>query len=158
MERTGNQEDPEPSHGGDGHPTLAEALTVLIAAHADDAALLRQLVRNTSRPNGHEGHNNQPRQCSYSDFLGTHPPTFDRAKEPLDADHWLRMIESKFGLLDCTDFQKPLFAAQQLKGPASAWWANYESSLTAGHRVSWVEFKNAFRNHHIPAGLIQRKF
>ncbi|GJN40042.1 hypothetical protein PR202_gb29207 [Eleusine coracana subsp. coracana] len=34
------------------------------------------------------------------------PPTFERAREPLDADHWLRQTESKFGLLDCTAHQK----------------------------------------------------
>ncbi|GJN35148.1 hypothetical protein PR202_gb23892 [Eleusine coracana subsp. coracana] len=101
--------------------------------------------------------NNQPRQCTYSDFLGTHPPMFERAREPLDADHWLRQTESKFGLLDCTEHQKVLFAAQQLQGSASAWWANYEATLPAGRRLEWNEFKTAFRAHFIPAALMQRK-
>ncbi|GJN40192.1 hypothetical protein PR202_gb29372 [Eleusine coracana subsp. coracana] len=90
-------------------------------------------------------------------FLGTHPPTFERAREPLDADHWLRQTESKFGLLDCTEHQKVLFAAQQLQGSASAWWANYEATLPAGRRLEWNEFKTAFRAHFIPAALMQRK-
>ncbi|GJN35149.1 hypothetical protein PR202_gb23893 [Eleusine coracana subsp. coracana] len=90
--------------------------------------------------------------------MGTHPPTFERARETLDADHWLRQTESKFGLLECTEHQKVLFAAQQLRGSASAWWANYEASLPAGRRVEWNDFKAAFRAHFIPAGLMQRKF
>ena len=27
----------------------------------------------------------------------------------------------------------------------------------AGHVISWEEFRNAFRSHHIPEGLIERK-
>ncbi|GJN16507.1 hypothetical protein PR202_gb03506 [Eleusine coracana subsp. coracana] len=131
----------------------------VINRQQNEAELLRQLVENTSNLGGRGGNrnNNQPRQCTYSDFLGTHPPTFERAREPLDADHWLRQTESKFGLLDCTEHQKVLFAAQQLQGSASAWWANYEATLPAGRRLEWNEFKTAFRAHFIPAALMQRK-
>jgi hypothetical protein len=27
----------------------------------------------------------------------------------------------------------------------------------AGHEVTWVEFKQAFKDHHIPKGLMDRK-
>jgi hypothetical protein len=33
-------------------------------------------------------------------------------------------MEQKFDLLQCTKYQKPVFAAQQLRGAAGAWWAN----------------------------------
>jgi uncharacterized membrane protein len=49
---------------------------------------------------------------SYSEFLSNHPPLFSRAKDPLEADDWLRTTESKFGLLHCTEYQKTLYAAQ----------------------------------------------
>jgi hypothetical protein len=55
---------------------------------------------------------------SYSDFLATHLPVFSGAKEPLDADDWLHTTKSKFDLLHCVEFQKTLYAAQQLRGPA----------------------------------------
>jgi hypothetical protein len=45
---------------------------------------------------------------SYTDFLAMHPPTFIEAADPLEADNWLRIIDSKFGLLHCTEFQKTL--------------------------------------------------
>jgi hypothetical protein len=51
---------------------------------------------------------------SYSDFLATFPPVFSGAKDPLDADNWLRTTESKFHLLHCVEYQKTLYAAQQL--------------------------------------------
>jgi len=31
--------------------------------------------------------------CSYQDFLKTHPPTFTLTAKPLDAEHWLRILE-----------------------------------------------------------------
>jgi hypothetical protein len=45
-------------------------------------------------------------------FLATQPPTFTVASEPLEVDHWLHTIESKFNLLNCTENQKTLFPAQ----------------------------------------------
>ncbi|GJN03238.1 hypothetical protein PR202_ga20660 [Eleusine coracana subsp. coracana] len=74
----------------------------------------------------------------------------------VDDDHL--PTESKVGLLDCTEHQKVLFAAQELQSCASAWWANYEASLPAGRCLEWNEFKTAFCAHFIPAGLMQRKF
>jgi hypothetical protein len=71
---------------------------------------MRQLMANSSR--GGNGARNAPALAptTYNDFMTTHPPLFTEAREPLDADHWLRVIESKFGLLRCTEEQKTLFA------------------------------------------------
>jgi hypothetical protein len=52
-----------------------------------------------------------PTPTTYSDFVATHPPVYTEAGEPLVADYWLRVIESKFGLLCCTEVQKTLFTA-----------------------------------------------
>jgi hypothetical protein len=49
---------------------------------------------------------------SYSEFLATHPPLFSGGKDPLEADDWLRTTKSKFSLLNCTEYQKTLYAAQ----------------------------------------------
>jgi hypothetical protein len=87
----------------------------------------------------------------------THPPSFAEVTDLLEADNWLRIIESKFGLLHCTEIQKTLFTAQQLHGPASACWANFTTTIQDGHQVSWAEFCTAFRGHHIPTGLMARK-
>ena len=62
---------------------------------------------------GNEGGAHGPEgPCSYQDFLKTHPPTFTPMAEPLDAKHWLRILEQKFLLLTVTDEQKVRFAAQ----------------------------------------------
>jgi hypothetical protein len=111
--------------------------------------LMHREVRSPHRQPGVE--------TSYTDFLATHPLTFAKATDPLEADNWLRIIESKFGLLHCTEYQKTLFMAQQLRGPVSAWWANFTATIQDGHQVSWAEFRTAFRGHNIPVGLMARK-
>jgi hypothetical protein len=82
---------------------------------------------------------------------------FTRADEPLEADDWLRTMEQKFELIECSDYQKPVFAAQQLRGAAGAWWGNHLAAQPAGHRVTWAEFRTAFRAHFIPEGIMIRK-
>jgi hypothetical protein len=66
-------------------------------------------------------------------------------------------MESKFGLLRCTEVQKTLFAAQKLRGDASAWCANYTATRPTDYHVSWAEFRDAFRAHYIPAGVMRKK-
>jgi hypothetical protein len=66
-------------------------------------------------------------------------------------------MESKFGLLRCTEVQKTLFAAQQLRGDVSAWWANYTATRPADYQLPWAEFRNAFRAYYIPAGVMRKK-
>jgi hypothetical protein len=94
---------------------------------------------------------------AYNDFVATHPPLFTEAGEPLEADHWLRVMESKFGLLRCTEVQKTLFAVQQLHGDANAWWANYTATHPTDYQVLWAELCDAFRAHYIPADVMRNK-
>jgi hypothetical protein len=52
---------------------------------------------------------------------------------------------------------KVRFATQQLRGPAWTWWDHFLAMQPADREVEWREFKAAFRGHHIPAGIIDRK-
>jgi hypothetical protein len=91
------------------------------------------------------------------DFTDTRPPVFSKADEPLEADDWLQTMEQKFDLLQCTEYQKPVFAVQQLRGAAGAWWVNLVATQPAGHRITWQEFHDAFRAHYIPDGVMTMK-
>ena len=142
------------SQGGDNAPapppvppTLADAVAALVAATT-------QLAQNSAQ--GNRGRHNRD-ETTYVDFTDTRPPVFSRAEEPLEADDWLRTMEQKFSLIDCTTYQKPLFAAQQLWGSAGAWWANFFAQQPADHRVTWEEFAEAFRAHYIPEGVMKIK-
>ena len=82
---------------------------------------------------------------------------FTQSAEPLDAEHWLRILEQKFLLLNVTDEQKVRFAAQQLLGSTSAWWDTFKAMQQPDHRVTWQEFTIAFREFYIPVGVLNRK-
>jgi hypothetical protein len=77
--------------------------------------LLRMLMENEAYCGADR---QQPRQQDmdslYLFFLVTHPPLFFAATDPLEADNWLHITKSKFGLLHYAEFQKTLYAAQQL--------------------------------------------
>ena len=60
------------------------------------------------------------RPCSYQEFLETHPPMFTPTAEPLDVEHWLRILEQKFQLLNVTNEQKVCFAVPLLLRSTSA--------------------------------------
>jgi hypothetical protein len=138
-------------------PSLAQAIASILESCDEQTELLRQLVANSTR--GGNGARNAPAPAptTYSDFAAMHLPLFTEAGEPLEADHWLRVMESKFGLLRCTEVQKTLFAAQQLRGDASAWWANYTATHPVDYQVPWAEFRDAFRAYYIPVGVMRKK-
>jgi hypothetical protein len=84
---------------------------------------------------------------------------FTRAEDPLDADVWLRVVASKFPILNgvCSDVTKVRFATQQFRGAAQTWWDHFLAMQLVDHEVEWREFKAAFRGHHIPAGILDHK-
>src|SRR6266540_308230 len=124
---------------------------------AQQTQLLQMLVQNQMQQQQPHGCHGQPQLASYSDFAGTHPPIFSKAEDPLEADSWLRLMELKFGLLTCSEEQKTLFAAHQLRGPAASWWETFLAMQPTGHRVPWTEFRAAFTAHHIPSSVVKIK-
>jgi hypothetical protein len=115
MDNTHNRRgDPEPTHPNRNPPqppTLAQAIASIRESRDEQTKLLRQLVANSAH--GVRGARNTPALAltTYGDFAATHPPLFTEAGEPLKDNHWLRVIESKFGLRHCTEVQKTLFTA-----------------------------------------------
>jgi hypothetical protein len=114
----GQEETPNPSPVP---PTLAEAIAALVNVTADNTRFLREMAGNQFQQQGRRAYPLGPRETSYLDFSETCPPLFVKAEDPLEADEWVRVIEQKFGLIRCTETQKPLFAAQQLRRPTSTW-------------------------------------
>jgi hypothetical protein len=114
-------------------------------------------VANSARGGNGAKNAPAPTPTTYGDFTATHPPLFTEVGEPLEANHWLRVMEFKFGLLRYTEVQKTLFAMQQLRGDANTWWANYTTTRPVDYQVSWAEFCNAFHTRYIPAGVMRKK-
>jgi hypothetical protein len=152
------------SHGGEDTPnpppvppTLTEAIAALVNATSDNTCFLREMAGNQFQHHRGRVPPQGPRDTTNLEFSKTRPPLFIKAEEPLEADESVRVMEQKFGLIRCTETQKPLFAAQQLRGPASTWWANFSTIQPVGHQVTWEEFKLAFREHYVLEGVLQMK-
>jgi hypothetical protein len=95
---------------------LAEAITALVNATADNTLFFREMAGNQFQQHGGRAPPQGPRETTDLEISETRPLLFFKAKEPLEADEWVRVMEQKFGLICCTETQKPLFAAQQQKG------------------------------------------
>ena len=90
-------------------------------------------------------------------FLKLRPPTFDSSEDPIDAEDWLSEIEKKLDLTTCIDEECVSIAAHQLVGAARAWWDSFQSTHPDPANISWEEFTNAFREFHVPEGVMDAK-
>jgi hypothetical protein len=75
----------------------------------------------------------------------------------MDADDWLKTVEKKLQVIQCNNSEKVLFAAHQLVGPATDWWDAYVQAHEEPETINWQEFKNSFRSHHVPLGVMKLK-
>jgi hypothetical protein len=77
---------------------------------AQQNEILRQLLQRQPHPQQHGGgqHQRPSAMATYQEFLSMQSPLFTKAEDLLDADIWLRVVESKFPLLtgDCPDEAK----------------------------------------------------
>jgi hypothetical protein len=111
-------------------------MVALVNATAENARLLREMAQhNQNAPPGNRGWYNHRNETTYVDFTDTQLLVFTRADEPLEADDWLRTMEQKFDLMECSEYEL-VFAAQQFRGAAGAWWGNHLAAQPASHRVT----------------------
>jgi hypothetical protein len=98
-----------------------------------------------------------PHQSHLAEFLRTRPTTFPQAKDPMEAEDWLKGVEKKTMIAQCTDREKVLFAAHQLFGTAANWWETYCNTHADVDSITWNEFKARFCNHYVPRGTMKLK-
>jgi hypothetical protein len=119
----------------------------------------QQIAQQMNRGPPHGANHEGPNQVTtYAQFIGMKPPTFSKAEDPLEAKARIKAIEAKFSafVLPCSDENKANFVALQLRGEALKWWDHFKS-MQRGRAVSWDDFKQAFKSHHTPKGLMDRK-
>jgi hypothetical protein len=98
-----------------------------------------------------------PHQSRLAEFLRTHPTTFSQAKDPMDAEDWLKGVEKKLVIAQCTDRGKVLFATHQLYGTTANWWGTYCNTHVNINAITWNEFKARFHTHYVPRGTLKLK-
>jgi hypothetical protein len=130
---------------------------------ATQTEVMRQIPLYLQQQSQQQPHGNrvdaQGQVTEYKHFLDMNPPQFNGTEETLDADAWIRAIEAMFAVftLPCSEGRKAKFATLQLRGSALMWWEHYKSMQQAEYEITWGEFKQAFRDHHIPKALTDRK-
>jgi hypothetical protein len=98
-----------------------------------------------------------PPRDRLGDFQRTKLTTFSYAVEPMDADDWLKSIEKKLKVVQCNNREKVLLASHELSDPATDWWDAYVEVHEEPESINWPEFRNAFRAHHVPQGVVKLK-
>jgi hypothetical protein len=66
-------------------------------------------------------------------------PTFSFAEDPMEADDWLRVIETKLDLTNCIDEECIILTVHQLEGTAKSWWDSYCDSHQDPAHITWEE-------------------
>jgi hypothetical protein len=92
-----------------------------------------------------------------SEFQNTRPLPFAIAPEPMGAEDWLTDTERKLKTFGCSEEEKVRYATYLLTGPAASWWENIIAIHPITHVISWEEFKEKFREHHVPESVMELK-
>jgi hypothetical protein len=77
--------------------------------------------------------------------------------DPMEAKDWLKGVEKKLMIAQCTDREKVLFAAYQLYGTTISWWETYCNTHANVDTITWNEFKPHFHTHYVPCGTMKLK-
>jgi hypothetical protein len=75
----------------------------------------------------------------------------------MEAEDWLKGVEKKLVIAQCTDREKVLFTAHQLYGTAANWWETYCNTHANVDTITWNEFKAHFCTHYVPRGTMKLK-
>ncbi|CAO2175796.1 unnamed protein product [Urochloa humidicola] len=120
--------------------------------------LLQNLTNTVAGLQANQGaNNNQPPRSKLQEFMTHRPPTFSHSADPLEADDWLKTVEKMLNITQCTDREKVLYASGHLEGTAGDWWDAYTAAHANADTITWQEFRDSFRSHHIPTGLMKLK-
>jgi hypothetical protein len=75
----------------------------------------------------------------------------------MEAKDWLKRVEKKLVIAQCTDREKVLFAVHQLYGTVANWLETYCNTHANVDTIMWNEFKAHFRTHYVPRGTMKLK-
>jgi nicotinamide mononucleotide adenylyltransferase len=89
--------------------------------------------------------------------LRTHPNTFSLAKDPMDAEDWLKPVEKKLEKAQCSNRAKVLFAAHQLFWITVDWWETYRNTHPNVEAITWNEFEARVRTQYLLRGALKLK-
>jgi hypothetical protein len=75
----------------------------------------------------------------------------------MEVEDWVKGVENKLVITQCTDREKVLFTTHQLLGTVANWWETYCNTHADVNSITWNEFKAHFYNHYVPRGSMKLK-
>jgi hypothetical protein len=75
----------------------------------------------------------------------------------MEAKDWLKVVEKKLVIAQCTDCEKVHFAAHQLYGTEATWQETYCNTHENVDTITWNEFRAHFHTHYVPHGIMKLK-
>jgi hypothetical protein len=75
----------------------------------------------------------------------------------MEAKDWLKGVEKKLVVAQCTDHEKVLFAVHQLFGMTTNWWETYCNTHANVDSITGNELKAHFRTYYVPRGTMKLK-
>jgi hypothetical protein len=99
---------PEQPHRGQNNrqqqaPSPPPNLTEVMAAQTQLLQCLAEVAEHRNNGGNHQGQPEEDLQCKIERFIRLKTPTFSYADDLMEADDWLRVIETKLNLTNCTD-------------------------------------------------------
>jgi hypothetical protein len=82
---------------------------------------------------------------------------FAHSSDPMDAKDWLCTVERELHTAQCDDREKVLYGPRLLRGAAQSWWESYLATHANPDTITWEEFRDNFRQYHVPVGLMTVK-
>jgi hypothetical protein len=134
-------------------PTLEQVLIM----QAQMLQTMQQPMATKQHAQGHQLVPQPQQRDKLREFQQTKPPTFSHFVKPMDADDWLKTIEKKLQVVQCTNRERVLFIAHQLIRPAADWWHAYVEAHEEPESINWQEFRSRFRTHHVPLRVMKLK-
>jgi hypothetical protein len=145
-----NQCNGQPSNNNNNNNTNNTNLEQLLNTQNQLMQAMLQTLNNM-QPNQQQAPSPPPpHQSRLAEFLRTCPSTFSQAKDPMDAEDWLKGVEKKLVIAQCTDREKVLFVAHQLYGTTTNAHVNIDT-------ITWNEFKARFHTPYVPRGTMKLK-
>jgi hypothetical protein len=145
------------NNNNNANPPPPPSLEQVLIMQAQMLQTKQQTMANMQQAQGHQpAPQPQPRD-KLGEFQRSKPPIFSHSIEPMDADDWLETIEKKLQVVQCNNREKVLFASHQLEGPAADWWDAYVEAHEEPGTINWQGFRNNFRTHHVPFGMMKLK-
>ncbi|XP_060972248.1 uncharacterized protein LOC133038182 [Cannabis sativa] len=92
----------------------------------------------------------------YERFRKQQPPIFNGSLDSLEAEEWLRSVESILEYMDLNDRERVSCAASLLKKDARIWWEVVRQSRNIT-TMTWLDFVDVFNRKYCSAAILAAK-